>query len=88
MSDPAEDVLKPSCGNCKHGKPADAAHVACFGGPPSVVLMGQRPGRLAGQVELRFENMRPILANEEPPCAKWERRIIVDLSGLNTKRTN
>jgi hypothetical protein len=79
-----ENLAQPgpkTCGNCKFGKPADENHVACFGAPPNVVLVGTRPGRLAGQMEMRFENMRPILANDSQPCSLHQIRLVMDLAG-------
>lgn len=79
LAEPAPDA--EVCGNCKFSKVASVTHVACFGAPPSVVLMGQRQGKLAGQVDLHFENMRPILGRSELPCSLFQRRFEIRMVG-------
>lgn len=67
-----DDPLRPVCGNCKFGVPADENNICCFGSPPTPVLMGQRPGLLAGQVQFNLQNIRPILSKTETPCAVYQ----------------
>jgi len=75
------DIAEPTCGFCKYAKPADETQIACFGVPPSVVLLGARPGRLAGQVQYQFESLRPIIPNTDPACSLYKPRGFATLIG-------
>lgn len=76
------DAPAPTCGTCKFAKDADAQHIACFGVPPTPVLMGQRPGQFGG-VQVHFESIHPICKREEPACSLYKLKI--DISGLDVK---
>lgn len=83
--DSQPDPLAKRCGNCQHTLEADAKHVACFGVPPTPVLVGTRPAPLGRGMQMQFENMRPILSKDEPPCSLHKLRIQLDLSNFAPK---
>lgn len=79
-------LAAPTCGNCKWGKPADEEHVACFGHPPTPVLMGVTQDRWQ-RPNPQFMNMRAVLANAEPACRVFEKRA-VPILGPDGERAN
>lgn len=63
------------CGTCRFARTADEKHIACFGAPPQVILVGQRPAPLGRGMQFQFENIRPVLSKDEAACAVYKLRI-------------
>lgn len=76
---PAGDAERV-CGKCKWAKPADEAHIACFGGIPVPVLMGVAQDQWR-RPQPQFMNMRPVLSLTEPACRVFEKGSALVLIG-------
>lgn len=80
------DPLAKVCGNCEHTMMADANNVACFGSPPTPVVMGARRN-LAGGTEAHIESMRPIIRRTERACSLFKAKSMLILDDVKPLRT-
>ncbi len=63
-----------TCDTCKWGEPEKDGSIACFGVPPTPVLIGAKPDNF-GRVQMAVELLRPKLKKGTRACRLHESKI-------------
>lgn len=87
---PSEFQDKDACGNCKFWNPQDPKGEigACYGVPPTPILVAARPRQFGAGVEMQFEAIRPALRAAELPCSLHQRKLHLQVPILGPTEKN
>lgn len=77
---PPDQMVEAVCGNCKFSREANEEQIACFGVPPTPVVVGQMSGPPGTPPQIRIDALRPVIGKTQPACSLHQRRLLVDLT--------